>query len=168
MVLLGILGFGSAGISCTIPDGTDWAAPRTFSLELTTYSWASEAYWKVEQSLDGGNTWTEVGSGGPYAYSNYQIYDLGSFTGTGRFKITNQDTYGDGGQKIVVTLAPTASNLINFNEGQITGSDTGVTVGGLLGEGAVGSFNNLNITGSGSSTGFEVVGQVGWNDCGWP
>ena len=154
-------GFGSAGVSCTIPDGTDWAAPRTFSLELTTYSWAYEAYWTVEQSLDGGNSWTEVGSGGPYAYSNYQVYDLGSFTGTGRFKITNKDTYGDGGQRIVATLLPAASNLINFNEGQISGSDTGVTVGGLLGEATVGVFNNLNITGSGSSTGFEVVGQVG-------
>ena len=30
-----------------------------------------------------------------------------------------------------------------------------------LGEATVGVFNNLNITGSGSSTGFEVVGQVG-------
>jgi plastocyanin/FlaG/FlaF family flagellin (archaellin) len=150
-------GFGSGANALTCEFTLD--ASRAFDVTLQTYSWAYEAYVEIELSTDGGSTWTTVYDNGPYGWSNYIIYELGSFSAAGDYKITLGDTYGDGGQKLIATLQPAGTMIATFNTGVITGADdVGITIGGTNGEATVGSIDDVTITSPAGATAFLVAG----------
>ena len=149
-------GFGSGGSALTCDFTLD--ANRAFDVTLQTYSWAYEATVEIELSTDGGSSWTTVYDNGPWGWSNYQIYELGTFGAAGDYKITLGDTYGDGGQKLIATLQPAGTMNAAFNTGIITGSETGISVGGTNGEATVGSFSGVDITSPAGATAFLVAG----------
>jgi len=78
--------FGSGTDTCTVTLATGDA----LVLDLETRTWASEVIVTLAKPDGTSQSW------GPYAFTNFNQYDLGSWTDVGTYTISVTDTYGDG------------------------------------------------------------------------
>ncbi len=78
--------FGSGTDTCSVGVATG----DTLVLTMNTRSWGSEVIATITLPDGTQQSW------GPYYFSNYMTYDLGSWTDTGTYTISVTDTYGDG------------------------------------------------------------------------
>ena len=78
--------FGSGTDTCSVT----LVAGDTLVLDLETRTWASEVIVTLAKPDGTSQVW------GPYAFTNYNQYDLGTWTDVGGYTISVTDTFGDG------------------------------------------------------------------------
>ena len=78
--------FGSGTDTCSVT----LVAGDTLVLDLETRTWASEVIVTLAKPDGTSQVW------GPYAFTNFNQYDLGTWTDVGGYTISVTDTFGDG------------------------------------------------------------------------